>query len=98
MGDFRVSPDEAQNRFKLMMGEPLAKTSAKREEILNAEPSLEDSDIFQSLKQNREERSEGLKRAKIENSFQAHREKMPEELLSADERAIRDKPDLLPTR
>jgi hypothetical protein len=43
MGDFRVSPDEAQNRFKLMMGEPLAKVNAKREEVFNEEPSLEDS-------------------------------------------------------
>jgi hypothetical protein len=45
MGDFRTSPEEAQNRFRLMMGQSLAVPTGKREEILNEEPNLEDTKV-----------------------------------------------------
>lgn len=94
MGDFRTSPEEAQNRFRLMMGEPLAKPTGKREEILNEEPKLEDSKIYQDVYERRKNPQEALKRAKMENQWQVHREKMPDELLDDSDRAILQRPDV----
>jgi hypothetical protein len=94
VGDFRVSPDEAQNRFRVMMGEPLAKPSGKREEILNEEPQLEDSQVYQDVYERRKNPKEALQRAKLENQFQAHREKMPENLLDASDKLILERPDV----